>query len=100
MNSKFSDNHRAVSILENKLTSLVIPNSVKTIEEAAFNNNKLPDAQAFIYARKSDGTEDKSKIVSYGGAKRENVIIPNSVKTIGEAAFAENELLSITILIQ
>ena len=81
----------------NQLTSVTIPNSVTTIEKCAFNNNKLPDTQAFIYARNNDGILDKTTIINYGGEKRENIVIPNNVTTIGEYAFSDNDLTSVTI---
>ena len=79
------------------LMSVEIPNSVTSIGSSAFNNNKLPDSQAFIYARNSDGSIDNTKIVSYGGIKRENVVIPNNVATIGASALSNNQLVSVEI---
>ena len=79
----------------NNLTNLEIPSSVVSISYSAFNNNQLPDDEAFIYARESDGSEDKTTIVSYGGSKRENVIIPEGVVSIGNSAFAGVNLVSI-----
>ena len=81
----------------NQLTSVTIPNSVTSIGAAVFNNNQLPDNEAFIYARNWGGSIDNTIIVSYGGAKRNNVIIPNSVTTIGSSAFEGNQLTSVTI---
>ena len=81
----------------NRINSLVIPSSVTSIGSYAFNNNQLPDEDAFIYARKSDGSEDKTKIVSYAGAKRENVIIPEGVTTISHAAFFNCSLTEVTL---
>ena len=69
----------------NVLTSLEIPSNVNSISANAFNGNKLPDDEAFIYARNSDGSEDKTHLISYGGAKRENVVIPEGVETIDYA---------------
>ena len=86
----------AYAFQNNKLTNVTIPASVISIEIAAFNNNQLPDNQAFIYKRNSDGTEDKTTIVSYGGINK-NPIIPNGVTTIGHSAFRNNQLTSITI---
>ena len=78
----------------NQLTNLDIPSSVTSIA-AAFNNNQLSDEDAFIYGRNPDGSENKTLIVSYGGAKRENVVIPEGVVSIGRLAFSSNELVSV-----
>ena len=79
----------------NNLTHLEIPSSVTYVRFGAFNNNQLPDDEAFIYARNSDGSEDKTTIVSYGGAKRENVVIPEGVKVIDDLAFYSTGLISV-----
>ena len=81
----------------NNLTSVVIPDSVTEIGCSAFNNNQLPESQAYIYARNGAGSVDYTTIVSYGGAKRDNIVIPNSVTTIGNHAFARNNLTSVVI---
>ena len=82
--------------MNNQLESINIPNSVKSIGIAAFNNNKLKEEDAFIYKRNSDGTIDNTYLVSYGGAAKD-IIIPNSVTTIGEKAFRYNRLTSVII---
>ncbi len=81
----------------NQLTSITIPNSVVYMGYATFNDNQLSDEQAFIYLRNADGTEDKSTIISYGGSKRDNLIIPNNITTIEMGAFVGNQLTSVTI---
>lgn len=81
----------------NQLTNLKLPNSISHLGLGAFNWNQLPDDQAFIYARNADGMEDKTTLISYGGARRENVVIPASITTIGVSAMSSVELKSITI---
>jgi prepilin-type N-terminal cleavage/methylation domain-containing protein len=81
----------------NQITSIVIPNSVTTIESGAFGDNQLPAAQAFIYARNSNGTSDTTRLVSYGGATRSGVVIPASVTTIAASAFANSQVDSVTL---
>jgi len=80
-----------------QITSVVIPNSVTHINFLSFNNNQLPDEQAFIYQRNADGSIDYTTLISYGGAKRDNVIIPDSVTSIANSAFQYTKLASVII---
>ncbi len=69
------------------LTSIIIPSTVVEFSSYTFNNNQLPDDEAFIYARNSDGTIDETTLISYAGANRESVVIPEQVETITNLAF-------------
>ena len=80
----------------NNLVNINIPNFVKHIGVNAFNYNLLPDEQAYIYARNNDGSVDKSKLISYGGANR-NVVVPSNVKVIAGDTFCNFGLTSIDI---
>ena len=80
----------------NLIENLVLPSSITSIGAAAFNDNELPNSQALIYKRNTDGSEDKAIIVSYGG-KNKNVIIPNAVTSIERYAFRNNKLTNVTI---
>ena len=80
----------------NRLTDIDIPSFVTSIGASAFNANLLSDDKAIIYARNSDGSIDKTKIVSYGGSNR-NVIVPSGVTTIDRYAFYIDKLKSITL---
>ena len=47
--------------------------------------------------RNRDGSEDKTTVVSYGGSKRYNVVVPSTVTNIDDYAYYENSITSITI---
>ena len=84
------------------IEELSIASSVTEIGYAAFLKNELKDEDAFIYNRNKDGSIDYSSLNSYGGAKRENVIIPSEVNgvkltNIGLYAFAEIGLKSVVL---
>ena len=81
----------------NKLTSVAIPNNVTFIGGGAFNDNQLSENQAFIYQRNADGSIDYTTLVSYGGTRRDNIIVLENVTTIGEWAFYNNQLTSVEI---
>ena len=88
------------SFENNKIAQLTIPLSVTNIGWAVFNNNALPSESAFIYGRadsNSDGIAevDTTRIVSYGGALKNGVNIPNGVETIDELAFSHSEIVSV-----
>ena len=85
------------SFWDNKIISVSIPSSVNAIGMAAFNNNLLPNNQAIIYGRNPDGSEDFSKIVSYGGIERNNVIIPSGVTTLSRSSYQYNNIKNISI---
>ncbi len=87
---------------DNLLTSVTIPLSVSTIEEGAFNKNLITElngeiSKGIIYSRNSDGSNDISTIVSYGGTEKVIDFIPSSTTVIGSSAFSFNSLTSVTI---
>ena len=75
------------AFIYNLLSKIVIPDGVTSIGNTAFRDNQMPDAEAFIYNRNSDGTENKESINSYAGRNRNRVVVPNGVKIIGSYAF-------------
>ena len=85
------------AFLQNNLTHIDIPDSVRNLVGTAFNNNKLVDEDAFIYARKSGGGEDRTKVIGYGGANRTNVVVPDGVLEIGSQAFSHCYIYKITL---
>lgn len=101
--SKFSisDNSSLMYIGEfafydNRITTIDIPDAVKTIKDAAFNRNYLKEEDATIYARNVNGINN-TIVVSYGGAPRQNVIVPSQVTTIYGRAYYGNRITNITL---
>jgi tetratricopeptide (TPR) repeat protein len=78
------------AFVRNKLTSVVIPDSVTSIGENAFRGNELtnvviPDSVTSI----AESAFSTNKLTS--------VVIPDSVTSIGEGAFSTNKLTSVVI---
>jgi hypothetical protein len=110
----------------NNLTAITIPASVISIGGGAFNNNAITkingvDTPGFIFKRNSDGSEDNTTIVSYGGTSTEidnsnfpatvsnidnyafykcaisKVVLPNKVTRIGYSAFNRCSITHLTL---
>jgi hypothetical protein len=84
---------------ENSLTEIKLPNSITSLGESVFNDNKITmvngiSHDGIFYACKADATIDSTIIVSYGGTSKE-VIVPAQVVTIATQAFAYNSLTSV-----
>ena len=94
------------------ITSVVIPNIVKSIGIDAFRNNRLteaiiPSSVTSIGARAFLENQLTSLIIldgvtsigssAFGGNQLTEVTIPGSVKNIGDGAFDDNKLTSITL---
>ncbi len=78
------------SFQDRNLTSVVIPNSVTTIDSYAFLNNRLTNVTI---------SDSVTTIDSYAffNNRLTNVTIPDSVTTIGWRAFINNYITSVTI---
>lgn len=84
------------------ITSLNTPLNLTYIGKGAFNGNAITTvngvpSNGLFFAKKSDGTEDITKIVSYGGSSRDINFIPDSVTTLGESSFELCSLNSVVI---
>lgn len=71
----------------NRLKSLKIPSTVKNMTESIAAGNFIEGDEAFIYARDENGNIDKSNLVSFGDRGRTEIIIPDTVETIGVYSF-------------
>ena len=87
----------AFAFAGNGLRTIDLPPTVIYIGAGAFNENHLTDEQAFVYARNNDGTVDTTTVVSYGGKKRTDVVVPDGVIVLGEYSFNSLNIKSITI---
>ena len=78
------------AFFQNQLTSVIIPNSITSIDHFAFSNNQLksitiPNSVSFI----GHGAFFENQLTS--------IIIPNSISSINKRTFANNKLTSVTI---
>ncbi|WP_075590403.1 leucine-rich repeat protein [Labilibacter marinus] len=76
----------------NKITSVTLPASFQYSGSRAFNRNEITTvngapSNGLFFARNADGSEDVTKVVSYGGVSAEIDFIPNTVTTLGEGIF-------------
>lgn len=80
----------------NSIESLDIPNNITSIKREAFNGNHIKNEEAIIYARKQDGSTDKTTVVSYGGLGGD-IVIPANVIHISNWAFGYGNIRSVTV---
>jgi hypothetical protein len=100
------------AFFNNKLTELIIPNSVKRISNEAFSNNELtklliPNSVKYIGYRAFSNNKLTQLIISksvknidddaFSNNKLTQLIISNSVENIGNKAFSNNELTKLLI---
>ena len=90
MSNKEDNEIAAISGPIGNIRSVVIPSTVKSIEEDAFYFNQISSVTL------SNGLETIGKN-AFSTNQLVNIIIPSSVTSIGEYAFATNQLTSVTI---
>ena len=81
----------------NQLQRIKIPDSVMSVGSGAFNDNQLSEKDAFIYYRNNIGVENKNFLISYGGAKRDNIVIPDGITQIMAYSFSETHVENVVI---
>jgi hypothetical protein len=90
------------AFIENQLASVTIPHSVTSIGATAFAKNPLTNlsitSDNVTYTTKDYFllSKDEKQLIMYYGSEKD-VTIPDGITTIGERAFAENQLVSVAI---
>ncbi len=69
------------------LKSLKIPSTVKNLYHTIASANSIEGDDAFIYARDENGNVDNTILISYGNSSKTEVVIPDNIKKIVNAAF-------------
>lgn len=87
------------AFIGNSIVNMTLPETITFIGATAFNLNEITHVNGEIhngifFGRNTDGSIDNSVIISYGGID-ENIVIPASVKTVGEFAFEHSSIISI-----
>ena len=72
------------------ITSVIIPNTVTSIGESAFERNNLINVEI-------PSSVTTIKVGAFANNKLTNVEIPSSISRIGDSAFADNKLTNVTI---
>ena len=86
----------AYSFDSNLLTNITLPTKLKTLEPAAFTNNKFPAGNDFIYNLNSDGSTNTKSLNSYGGIS-DSITIPATIEELGESSVRYAGATSITL---
>jgi prepilin-type N-terminal cleavage/methylation domain-containing protein len=85
------------AFLSNLLTSITFNGKIISIGDLAFNNNQMPSGQEWIFNRDANGNET-SALVSYAGANRANLVMPEKTTSMPSSFFNSAGLTgSITI---
>ncbi len=114
----------AMAFSRNRITNLNIPSSISTLGDMAFSSNNINNvnvpssvihfgravfndneislyngniSEGIIYGYHEDGSEDNTRIVSYGGVSDIIDFIPLNVKSIDNYAFWGNKLIEVII---
>lgn len=85
--------------------TLKLPAKIKYTGTMTFEQNRLTKVDngdgnltdGFIYGRNSDGTINNTYLYAYGGINTQNVMIPNTIVTIGPNSFSRSYIKSVTI---
>jgi prepilin-type N-terminal cleavage/methylation domain-containing protein len=72
---------------DNVIETLQLNGTITRIGKDAFKNNQLSDNQAFIRGRNLTGSETTT-LVSYGGANRSSIQIPDDITSLSESSFS------------
>lgn len=111
----FADNHLSSIVIpdgvlyidqyaffRNKLERVQIPAGIKAIGGGCFNSNAIhtingKPSKGLLFGITPNGLTNDTIVIGYGGSATVINFIPSTVTTIGQYAFAANEISSVTL---